>query len=256
MYAYFVLTKISNETLRVELVLPGVKFVRYCQNLSRRTMFNFKKLTQMTIEDMARFNGVLEAAKSIEISPVMVIRHLLKLEGLNKREVKETIEGTLSPPEYLKDSLDKALRNDPVFSPKGIQYSKKRGSLGEDLIAEWIDSRYTVEYTRDVGQGGPDLHFETPIQVDIDGRLKTIDWIESKASYADSFEVRRNRAQFNRYRELGKGLIFYWYGIEASLEWDVFIWKDVFKRVDPSLKKKIKAFIAFVPPEFRFLIFR
>jgi len=97
-------------------------------------MFNFKKLENLTKEDLA--GGILEVSNAIEISPVMIIRHLLKLEGLSKRAVKETIEGIVPPPEYLKESLEIALRNDPVFSPEGIQYSKRRGQTGEDLIAE------------------------------------------------------------------------------------------------------------------------
>lgn len=218
-------------------------------------MFNFKKLQNLAKADLA--GDILEVSNAIEVAPVMIIRHLLKLEGLSKRAVKEIIEGTVPPPEYLKESLEIALRNDPVFSPKGIQYSKRRGKIGEDLIAEWLDSQ-ALEYTRDIGQGGPDLLLKNPIRLDIAGKLKEFDWIESKASYCDAFELKRNRAQFRRYNELGRGLIFYWFGIERNLriDWDVFTWKDLYKLVEPSLKEKIKGLISFIPLEFRFLISR
>ena len=210
-------------------------------------------MQNLTKEDLA--GDILKVANAIEVAPVMVIRHLLKLEGFSKRAVKEITEGKVPPPEHLHESLETALRNDPVFSPKGIQYSKRRGKIGEDLIAEWLDSQ-ALEYTRDVGQGGPDLMLKTPIRLDIVGKLKEFNWIESKASFGDAFAIKRNRAQFRKYDELGRGLIFYWYGIERNqpIAWDVFTWKDLFKLVEPSLKAKIKEFISFVPLEFRFLI--
>lgn len=218
-------------------------------------MFNFKKLQNLTKEDLA--GDILKVSNAIEVSPVMIIRHLLKLEGFSKRAVKEIIEGVVPPPEHLKEPLEVALSNDPVFSPEGIQYSKRRGKVGEDLIAEWLDSQ-SLEYTRDIGQGGPDIVPKKPIRVDVGGKLKEFDWIESKASYCDAFELKRNRAQFRRYDELGRGLVFYWFGIERNLniEWDVFTWKDLYKRVEPGLKKEIKSFISFVPFKFRFLISR
>lgn len=232
-------------------MLVGTKFVRYCQTLSRMTMFNFKHLQNLTKDELT--GDVIKISRRIKVSPVMIVRQILKLEGLTKREVKDTIEGNLPPPDYLKDSLEKALRHDPVFSPKGIKYSKKRGRLGEDLIAEWVDY-FSLEYTRDLGQGGPDLMLKTPLKVDIRGKIKEIDWIESKASYGDKFEIKRNRAQFKRYDELGRGIVFYWYGVTQNIKWPVFTWKDLHKRVEPSLKARIKRFITFVPPEFKFLI--
>lgn len=205
----------------------------------------------MTKEDLT--GDVLQIANGLQVSPVMVIRHLLQLEGLSKREVRETVEGIIPPPDDLKHPLKIALRNDPVFSPRGIMFSKKRGEIAEDILANWLDS-LSFKYTRDLGQGGPDFNLEGTIELDINGRLKQFDWIESKASYADAFQIRRNRSQFEKYRVLGKGLIFYWYGIEADLDWDVYIWKDLYKLVDKPLKSRIRSFIAFVPREFRHLI--
>jgi len=214
-------------------------------------MFHFKDLQRFSRDD---FTGdILRDAQNLQVAPVMIIRRLLQLEGFTKREIKEIIAENYPPPAYLKDALEVALNNDPIFSPKGIQYSKKRGRIGEDLIAEWLDTQ-SIEYTRDLGQGGPDLLLKTPIKLDIHGRVKEFNWIESKASYGDSFEIKRNRAQFCKYEPLGQGLIFYWYGVEVQNEWNVFIWKDLYRLVDRPLKMRIRKFIAFVPPEFKHLL--
>ncbi len=214
-------------------------------------MFNYKKLQVLTKDQLE--GNILEVSKTIEIAPVIIIRHILKLEGLSKRAIKETIEGTIPPPQFLKESLEIALQNDPVFSPKGISHSKKRGKLGEELIMRWLDF-LSREYTRDLGQGGPDFVLKEPIKLDLEGKLKEFDWIESKASYGDAFKVKRDSSQFRKYADLGRGLIFYWYGIVPPVEWDIFTWKNLMKLVNKSLKARIKRFIAFVPYEFKHLL--
>ncbi|MHA1649634.1 MAG: TPD domain-containing protein [Candidatus Helarchaeota archaeon] len=231
--------------------MRGIKFIRYCQNLQRKTMFNFKKLKTLTKEDLR--GNILELANSIEIAPVMIIRHFLTLEGFTKREIRDIIWGELAPPTYLKEALKLALRNDPVFSPLGIKYGKERGRIGEELIAKWLDS-LSIGYDRDIGQGGPDFLLKTPLCVDISGTIKEFDWIESKATYGDAFEMRRNRKQFDKYKFFGNGLIFYWFGADPTLEFEIFTWKSLVNRVDSSLKSRILKFISFVPPEFEHLI--
>jgi hypothetical protein len=196
---------------------------------------------------------ILGVAASLKIAPGMAIRHLLKLEGYTKHEVKQIIEEEIPPPDYLKDSLKIALRNDPVFSPLGIRYGKKRGQKGEDLIAEWLDS-LSIGYDRDIGQGGPDHLLKSPLRVDISGTIKEFDWIESKASYGDAFELRRNHKQFDRYEFFGNGLVFYWFGAEPTNKYEIFTWKSLVDRVSHPLNDKIISFISFVPLEFKHLI--
>jgi hypothetical protein len=232
-------------------VLAGIKFVRYCQNLQRQTMFNFKKLRKIPKEKLKK--DVLGIAASIRIAPAMAIRHLLKLEGFSKREIRDIVREETPPPDYLKESLQIALKNDPVFSPTGIKYGKQRGQIGEDIIAEWLDS-LSIGYDRDIGQGGPDHLLMSPLRVDFSGTIKSFDWIESKASYGDAFELRRNRKQFNRYKFFGNGLVFYWYGAEPTKEFEIFTWESLANRVGSPIKEKIISFISFVPPEFKHLM--
>ncbi len=214
-------------------------------------MFNFRKLESLRREDL--LGDVLEISRTIEVSPVMVVRQLLKLEGLPKKAVKETIEGTIPPPDYLKEPLEIALQNDPVFSPKGIRRSKERGKMGEMLIAEWLDS-LGIEYHRDLGQGGPDLHLTRTLKIEICGTMKEFNWIESKASFGDMFEMKRDRPQFRKYAIFGNGLIFFWFGANYTIDYDVFTWEDLVNRVDPTLKRWIQQYISYIPPEFKHLI--
>ncbi|MHA1129534.1 MAG: TPD domain-containing protein [Candidatus Helarchaeota archaeon] len=232
-------------------MLAGIIFVRYCQNIQRQTMFNFQKLRRVPKEKLKA--DVLGVAVSIGIAPVMTIRYLLKIEGFSKRDIGAIVREEIPPPSYLKKPLKIALKNDPVFSPRGIKYSKQRGKIGEDLIAEWLNS-LSIGYDRDIGQGGPDHLLMSPLRIDISGTIKEFDWIESKASYGDAFELRHNRKQFDRYKFFGNGLIFYWFGAVPIKDYEIFTWKSLVNRVNPALKNKIINFISFVPPEFKHLI--
>lgn len=232
-------------------MLDGIKFIRYCQNLQRQSIFNYRKLKTFKKSDLS--GDILKDAANIGVAPVMVVRHLLELEGCTKNIVRQIVRTESPPPNYLKDALEIALQNDPVFSPKGIQYGKKRGKLGEELIGKWLDS-LSIGYDRDLGQGGPDFLLKCRLNVDISGTISEFDWIESKASYGDAYEIRHNHKQFDRYDFFGYGIVFYWYGAEPNNKYEIFTWETMLDKVDPTLKKEILAFISFVPPEFKHLI--
>jgi len=233
------------------LSLEGIRFARYCQNMVRNTIFNYRKLLALEREDLA--GDVLTVARRIGVAPVMVIRQLLKLDGFTKREVKDIIDGTVPPPDAYQESLTIALENDPVFSPTGVHYSKERGQTGEILIEDWLDS-ICIGCERDPGIGGPDLLLKTPLKLIISGVEKEIDWIESKASYGDAFVLKQDSAQFDKYELYGNGLILYWFGIGCETKYLIITWQEMLDLVNDSLKDRIQAFISFVPPEFKHLI--
>ena len=206
----------------------------------------------MTKEDLT--GNVMAIAHNIGVAPVMVIRQLLKLDGFTKQEVKDIIEGTFPPPEAYREALYFALLNDPVFSPKGIHFSKKRGQTGEELIGEWLDS-LCIGYERDPGIGGPDFLLKSRLQLIFSGAKKEFDWIESKASYGDSFVLKGDSAQFDKYEQtFGDGLIFYWFGIDKATKYTIITWREMMTLTKGSLNARIRSFIAFVPQEFKHLI--
>jgi hypothetical protein len=218
----------------------------------RNTIFNHRKLQALTKEDLT--GNVLTIAHNIGVAPVMVIRQLLKLDGFTKREIKDIIEGSFPPPDAYKEAFYFALLNDPVFSPKGIQFSKKRGQRGEELIGEWLDS-LCIGYERDPGIGGPDFLLKSRLRLIFSGVEKQFDWIESKASYGDAFVLKGDSAQFDKYEQtFGDGLIFYWFGIEKETKYTIITWREMMKLTNGSLNARIRSFIAFVPPEFKHLI--
>lgn len=231
--------------------MDGIRFVRYCQNMTRNTIFHYRKLAALTREDLA--GDVLNIARTIGVAPVMVIRQLLKLDGFTKREMKEIIDGTSPPPAAYADSLAIALQNDPVFSPKGVQYSKRRGQIGEELIGEWLGS-VGIGCQRDPGIGGPDFLLKTPLKLIFSGVEKEFDWIESKASYADAFVLKHDSAQFDKYELYGNGLILYWFGIDCETKYPIITWREMVNLVEHPIDARIRSFIAFVPLEFRHLI--
>ncbi|MDD1779524.1 MAG: C15orf41 family protein, partial [Candidatus Helarchaeota archaeon] len=139
------------------------------------------------------------------------------------------------------------------FSPKGVQYSKRRGQTGEELIGEWMAS-VGIGCERDPGIGGPDFLLKTPLKLIFSGVEREFDWIESKASYADKFVLKNDSAQFDKYELYGNGLILYWFGIECETKYPIITWREMLNLVEASTNARIRSFIAFVPPEFRHLI--
>jgi hypothetical protein len=218
----------------------------------RNTIFNHRKLQALTKEQLT--GNVLEIARTVRVAPVMVIRQLLKLDGFTKKEVKDIIEGTAPPPDAYKEALYFALLNDPVFSPRGVYFSKKRGQTGEELIGEWLDS-LGIGHERDPGIGGPDFLLKSRLKLIFSGVEKEFDWIESKASYGDAFVLKGDSQQFDKYEQcFGEGLILYWFGIEKETKYNIITWREMMNLTNNSLRARIRSFIAFVPSEFKHLI--
>jgi hypothetical protein len=86
-------------------------------------------------------------------------------------------------------------------------------------MRNWLDER-NITYKREEdlrAEGGktPDFLLEKPIFL----RGEEVYWIESKASFGDLKEVKKNlKKQLHSYWELfGPGMVIYWFGIVDDL---------------------------------------
>ena len=120
----------------------------------------------------------------------------------------------------LRKELMQIAEEDMIYSPRGAQIQTDRGIWGEKQLQEWLDKRelkYRTEVElRATHKKTPDCLLEKPIQID---GMK-IHWIESKASFGDDIELRKNaRRQLKPYTEMfGTGAVVYWFGFLEGVE--------------------------------------
>jgi hypothetical protein len=109
---------------------------------------------------------------------------------------------------------------DIIYSPKGAEVQTARGKWGEKLLEDWLDERElkyrTEKDLRATHKKTPDVLLDKPIKIN----GTKIHWIESKASFGDDIEIRKNvRRQLKPYTELfGNGAVVYWFGFVEGID--------------------------------------
>jgi hypothetical protein len=131
------------------------------------------------------------------------------------------IKEVVKSPESAKDKrvakeLAEANKEDFVYSPKSTDTQQKNGKRTEDHIKELLDFK-KIEYITEKESREKELHTRTPDFLfkkphDILGRK--IHWFESKASFGDVREMRKDyKKQLEPYtQQFGRGAVIYWYG--------------------------------------------
>jgi hypothetical protein len=119
----------------------------------------------------------------------------------------------------LRKEILEMVKNDIVYSPEGNEMQYARGKEGEKRLCEWLDKHNLKYQTEDQLKGQhtktPDALLSKPIQTN----GMSIHWIESKASFGDEVEIRKNtKRQLRAYTELfGPGMVVYWFGFIESV---------------------------------------
>ena len=95
---------------------------------------------------------------------------------------------------------------------------RDRGIEGEAGIARWLEKEgiayKTEEDLKAAGGKTVDFLLEEPIEIEHEGEMKQVCWIESKGSFGDMKKIRRDyTAQLEPYTQLwGPGMVVYWFG--------------------------------------------
>lgn len=201
--------RLSEEML---LVIYTQKNVR----ITTKRFYHIKNHSRSLLKKWSRGRSFLELASQWNFPPVLMAFIILQENKIPRRMFWEYVRN----PEEIRDQrLQKEIieiaEKDLVYSPKGNETQYERGRKGEKRLQDWLDeheiSYQTEEDLKKLYPKTPDALLEKPLKVE---GVK-VNWIESKASFGDEVEVRKNsKKQLKSYVELfGPGMVVYWFGV-------------------------------------------
>ncbi len=236
------ITRVAEEThLPEELML-----VIYTQRTVRFATRDYYQVVEMAPSLLRRWkNGepMVKIARRLNFPPILLGLILMAQNNVSrKRFWKMVREPETVGDKRLKSEMMAIRKGDILYSPEGAEVQKQRGIKGEERLANWLDGQ-GVTYRTEADLRGkfpktPDFLLDKPL--DYNGY--DIRWIDSKASFGDDIELRKNnRRQFHQYVTLfGKGLVLYWFGyIDDIKNEDSILIGD--ERILDELEKVIKA---------------
>ncbi|UCF08826.1 MAG: TPD domain-containing protein [Thermoplasmata archaeon] len=192
--------------------------VLYTQKTVRMATKRFYKVKHRVPALLKKWNSgrsFLSLSKELKFPPILTAYIILQESKISRKRFWEYVRN----PDTIKDNrlrreIAEAVKKDIVYSPEGNDLQYARGKLGEKRLCEWLD-RQDIEYqTEDQLKGKyqktPDALLKKPISTN----GMSIKWIESKASFGDEIEIRRNtKRQLRAYTEMfGQGIVVYWFG--------------------------------------------
>ncbi len=192
--------------------------VLYTQKTVRSATKRFYKVKHRAASLLKNWNEgrtFLSFSEELKFPPILMAYIILKENNIPRKRFWEYVRN----PEKIKDNrlskeIADVVERDIVYSPEGNEMQYARGKRGEKRLQEWLDRQNLVYQTEDDLKG---RHAKTP-DVLLKKTIKTngmnIRWIESKASFGDEIEIRRNtKRQLKAYTELfGPGIVVYWFG--------------------------------------------
>ena len=198
--------------------------VMYTQRTVRdatRRFYIVKKDIKKIAKDWRKGATIFKLAKTINFPPVLLGLLLAPEIDVTRKEYwKYLRDPNTCKDKRLKKELKQLAEMDIIYSPKGSQVQTERGKWGEELLQKWLDGeglKYrTEEDLRATHKKTPDVLLDKPITID---DMK-IHWIESKASFGDEIEIKKNvRRQLKPYTEIfGNGAVVYWFGYVEGIE--------------------------------------
>jgi hypothetical protein len=209
-----------------------------------QTKKNYWRLKKSKLE-----GDILNLSDELKLPPAIIVRELLNRKGLTRSQINKALSGKFEVGKKFEKVIEIANANDPVFSPKGNEYSKWRGDEGEKILALWLDHQ-NMKYERDLGKGIPDFLLKKNIKIG----GEDLKWIESKASFGDLKTRKSDERQFKKFDGYGHGVVIYWFGVQGQSKRRLITYMDILKLLPKNLQNEVKLFLNQVPPEFKHLI--
>ena len=198
--------------------------VMYTQRTVRdatRRFYIVKKDIKKIAKDWRRGDSIAHLARTMNFPPVLLGLMLAPEIGLTRKSYWKYIRDPDScRDQRLRKELRRVAEEDIIYSPKGSEVQTERGKWGEKMLQEWLDRRCVTYRTeadlRATHKKTPDCLLDKPIQIN----GSKVFWIESKASFGDEIELKKNvRKQLKPYTEMfGTGAVVYWFGYVEGIE--------------------------------------
>jgi hypothetical protein len=197
--------------------------VLYTQRTVRdatRRFYIVKKDIKKLAKEWRRGTSIAKMARVMNFPPVLLGLLLSSEIGIPRKQFWKYVR----EPEHCRDprirrEFKQMADEDMIYSPRGAQIQAQRGKLGEKKLQDWLNKRHlkykTEEELRGDHKKTPDCLLEKPIQID----GTKIHWIESKASFGDEIELKKNvRRQLKPYTDMfGTGAVVYWFGFVEGI---------------------------------------
>lgn len=198
--------------------------VMYTQRTVRDATRRYHIIKSQVPEILKRWRGgksMVTLAHELNFPPILLSMLVFQADGMPRKIFWKYIrEPEKCPNQRIRKEIVKINAADMIYSPKGMEVQEKRGKWGEKQLQEWLDIhglKYrTEEELRGEYPKTPDALLAKPIE--LNGVV--VKWIESKASFGDEIELRKNvRKQLKPYTEIfGTGAVVYWFGYIEGIE--------------------------------------
>ncbi len=193
-------------------------FVIYSQKIvqnATQKYYKIKHLAPVYKKHWLEGKTFLQISNKIGFPPVLTALLILKEDGLSRKMYRKYLNDLdLVKDPRLKEELQEVIEHDIIYSPRGNEIQAERGRIGEEKIHKWLIKNnfnfQTEKELMDKYEKTPDFLLKTPINV----RGMDIYWIESKATFGNKSELKKNiKNQLIPYRDLfGAGMVIYWFG--------------------------------------------
>jgi hypothetical protein len=200
--------------------------VIYTQKTVRYATKDYYQIVEMAPTLLKRWKTgepMVRIARRLNFPPILLGLILMSQNGVGRKKFWKMVRN----PETVEDKRLRAemhaiRKADILYSPEGAEVQKQRGIKGEEKLEKWL-AEHSITFRTEKDLRGkfpktPDFLLDEPINCD----GYQIKWIDSKASFGDDIEVRKNnRRQFHQYVSLfGKGFVLYWFGFLDDIKSD------------------------------------
>jgi hypothetical protein len=192
--------------------------VLYTQKTVRKATKHFYKVKHRVPVLLKKWNSgrsFLSLSRELAFPPILTAYLILQENKVSRKRFWEFVRDPATVKDNrLRKEIAEAVKHDMVYSPEGNDLQYERGKMGEKRLCDWLD-RQNLEYeTEDELKGNYQKTPDALLKKTIRTNGMNVKWIESKASFGDEIEIRKNtKRQLKAYTELfGQGIVVYWFG--------------------------------------------
>ena len=190
-----------------------------------RDYYRVKRHENQLAQEWRRGKPILRLARELDFPPVLLASFILQKVGYSKKAFRQSLVNPDSEKNVrVKHELVEVNKADFIYSPWAFDLQTKNGQEAEIKIGEWLDA-HKINFLSQDENKQLGFHFRTPdflLENPLDVNGKKIHWIESKASFGDDREIKKDhKKQLQPYTEhFGPGMVVYWYGFIDDIKLD------------------------------------